>query len=181
MSRIGVKPIPLPQGVTVKIVDRLVAVTGPKGSLSQTIHRAIAVEQHDNQLIVKIDSAASQGNVANFHGLTRSLVNNMVLGVSQGFAKSLQLIGVGYRAQVKGKELHLNLGFSHDVVYPLPQGIECTVEKNTLCTFTGIDKELVGQVAATIRAYRKPEPYHGKGIRYSDERVVLKAGKSAKK
>lgn len=177
MSRVGVKPIELPQGVSVKIQDKTVTITGPKGSLERTIHPDIEVLQHNHHLLVK----PLKADVSHFHGLTRSLVNNMVVGVAQGFSKSLQLIGVGYRAQVKGKELHLNLGFSHDVIYPLPQGIDCTVEKNTMCTFSGIDKELVGQVAATIRDYRKPEPYHGKGIRYVDERVVLKAGKSAKK
>lgn len=177
MSRIGVKPIAIPQGVKVSIKDRHVSVSGSKGSLSRTIHDSMEIIQDQDHLKVK----PLRSGVSSFHGLTRSLVYNMVVGVSQGFSKTLQLKGVGYRAQVKGRDLHLNLGFSHDVVYSLPLGIECTVEKNTLCTISGIDKELVGQVAATIRDYRKPEPYHGKGVRYLDEKVTLKAGKSAKK
>lgn len=177
MSRVGKQPIVLPEGVQVEIRGSDVSVKGPKGVLSRTVHPQVEVTKENQTLKV----IALRDDVKAFHGLTRSLLNNMVIGVSQGFSKTLKLIGVGYRAQVKGKELHLNLGFSHDVIYPLPEGIQCTVEKNTLCTLSGIDKELVGQVAATIRDYRKPEPYHGKGVRYLDERVVLKAGKSAKK
>ncbi|MCY4380646.1 MAG: 50S ribosomal protein L6 [Proteobacteria bacterium] len=177
MSRIGLKPITLPKGVQVSVDNKNITVKGPKGELVRVIHDSMKVNVTDQELSV----VPLKDNVAAFHGLTRSLLNNMVIGVSEGFTKSLQLIGVGYRAQVKGRELHLNLGFSHNVIYPLPDGIDCKVEKNTLCTIYGSNKELVGQVAATIRNYRKPEPYHGKGVRYTDERIVLKAGKSAKK
>ncbi|MCY4443267.1 MAG: 50S ribosomal protein L6 [Proteobacteria bacterium] len=177
MSRVGSKVIPLPSGVQVNVDGKDVVVKGPKGTLSRRIHSSTEVHLDGSTLAVK---SVVEGSKA-FHGLTRSLLNNMVLGVSNGFSRSLMLVGVGYRAQVKGEKLHMNLGFSHEVVYPLPQGISCTVEKNTQVTLSGIDKELVGQVAANIRAFRKPEPYHGKGVRYADERVSLKAGKSAKK
>ena len=177
MSRIGLQPIPVPQGVTVQIKGQDVQVQGPKGKLDRTFHHRVKVISENNEVRVSVERVADKA----LHGLSRSLLNNMVTGVSQGFTKSLQLVGVGYRAQVKGQELHMNLGFSHDVVYPLPSGIDCKVDKNTLLTVSGIDKELVGQVAANIRAFRKPEPYHGKGVRYVDEHISLKAGKSAKK
>ena len=177
MSRIGVSPIPLPQGVSAKIVGQDVSVKGPKGELFRTFHSAVTVHLNEGVLSVTVQKASDKA----LHGLSRSLLNNMVIGVSAGFSKSLQLVGVGYRAQVKGTELHMNLGFSHDVIHLLPHGISCKVDKNTHLTVSGIDKEVVGQVAANIRAYRRPEPYHGKGVRYADEIIRLKAGKSAKK
>lgn len=177
MSRIGMQPIPLPEGVTVKISSQDVTVQGPKGKLQRSVHQRVTPQLQGQVLSVHVSSSADGA----LHGLTRSLLNNMVIGVSAGFSKALQLVGVGYRAQVKGQNLHMNLGFSHEVVYALPQGIQCNVEKNTLLTVSGIDKELVGQVAADIRGFRKPEPYHGKGVRYLDETIRIKAGKSAKK
>jgi large subunit ribosomal protein L6 len=177
MSRIGKAPIELPTGVEFKVDGSKVAVKGPKGQLEREIHPSVDVAVEGN--VVKV--VPKTDDVSNFWGLTRSLLNNMVVGVSQGFSKQLSLIGVGYRAQVKGKELHLTLGFSHPVVYPIADGLEMSVEKNTIVTVKGADKEAVGQAAANIRAFRKPEPYHGKGVRYIDERIITKVGKSAKK
>lgn len=185
MSRIGKQPIVLPSGVEVKIAGQDVTVKGPKGILQRNIHPFIEVTSADNQITVapkdSIGLQEAKENIGAFWGLSRSLLNNMVLGVSRGFEKSLDLVGVGYRAQVKADKIHMNLGFSHDVVHALPEGVACKVEKNTHLVLSGVDKQVVGQVAADIRSYRKPEPYHGKGVRYSDERVSLKAGKSAKK
>ena len=177
MSRIGKAPIELPTGVELKVDGSKVAVKGPKGQLEREIHPSVDVAVEGN--VVKV--VPKTDDVSNFWGLTRSLLNNMVVGVSQGFSKQLSLIGVGYRAQVKGKELHLTLGYSHPVVYPIADGLEMSVEKNTIVTVKGADKEAVGQAAANIRAFRKPEPYHGKGVRYIDERIITKVGKSAKK
>lgn len=177
MSRIGKAPIELPTGVELKVDGLKVAVKGPKGQLEREIHPSVDVAVEGN--VVKV--VPKTDDVSNFWGLTRSLLNNMVVGVSQGFSKQLSLIGVGYRAQVKGKELHLTLGYSHPVVYPIADGLEMSVEKNTIVTVKGADKEAVGQAAANIRAFRKPEPYHGKGVRYIDERIITKVGKSAKK
>ena len=177
MSRIGKAPIKLPTGVEVSVDAGVVTVNGPKGTLVRSTHPSVdvAVDEGSVKIVPKTD------DVSNFWGLTRSLVNNMVVGVSTGFEKKLSLIGVGYRAQVKGKELHLTLGYSHPVVYPIMDGLEMSVEKNTIVTIKGADKEAVGQAAANIRAFRKPEPYHGKGVRYLDERIITKVGKSAKK
>lgn len=177
MSRIGKAPIELPTGVELKVDGSKVAVKGPKGQLEREIHPSVDVAVEGN--VVKV--VPKTDDVSNFWGLTRSLLNNMVVGVSQGFSKQLSLIGVGYRAQVKGKELHLTLGYSHPIVYPIADGLEMSVEKNTIVTVKGADKEAVGQAAANIRAFRKPEPYHGKGVRYIDERIITKVGKSAKK
>lgn len=177
MSRIGKAPIELPAGVEFKVSGSKVVVKGPKGQLERETHSSVdvVVEGSAVKVVPKTD------DVSNFWGLTRSLLNNMVVGVSTGFQKQLSLIGVGYRAQVQGKELHLTLGYSHPIVYPIADGLEMSVEKNTLLTIKGADKELVGQTAANIRAFRKPEPYHGKGVRYVDERIITKVGKSAKK
>lgn len=177
MSRIGKAPIDLPNGVEVKLSGRKVTVKGPKGQLEQELHQSVDLVVEGN--VVKI--VPKTDDVSNFWGLTRSLVNNMVVGVSTGFQKQLSLIGVGYRAQVKGKELHLTLGYSHPVIYPIADGLEMSVEKNTIVTVKGADKQMVGQAAANIRSFRKPEPYHGKGVRYIDERILTKVGKSAKK
>lgn len=177
MSRIGNAPIDIPAGVDFKVEGSKVSVKGPKGLLQRTVHSSMDIKVEGKVVSV----VPNTENMSNFWGLTRSLVYNMVVGVSSGFEKQLTLVGVGYRAQVTGKELHLTLGFSHPIVYPIADGLEVTVEKNTSVTIKGADKELVGQTAANLRAFRKPEPYHGKGVRYSDERIITKVGKSAKK
>lgn len=178
MSRIGKLPIALPSGVTVDVKDSAVEVKGPKGALSQALVDRVSVEVADGQLVVHRADEERQSR-AN-HGLMRSLLNNMVQGVSQGFKKELEVIGVGYRAAVKGKTLEMNLGFSHPVVYPIPDGISIEVDKAGIISVEGVDKQQVGQVAAEIRSWRKPDSYKGKGVRYRGERVSLKAGKSAK-
>lgn len=180
MSRIGKKPILVPKGTEVKINGQEVRVKGPKGSLVRTLHHAVKVEQETDEIkisLVKPDAAQDQ----RFHGLSRTLVANMVDGVSTGFSKSLTLIGVGYRAAVTGKDLTLSLGFSHPIVFTPPEGIEIKVEKQTTVIVEGASKEDVGQVAANIRGFRPPEPYHGKGVRYSDEKIATKEGKSGGK
>lgn len=182
MSRIGKKLIALPKDVTVKIDGQRIVVKGKKGELSRSIHSSMRVVQKDASLSIEVKDPAE--SVSNFFGLSRSLVNNMVLGVSTGFVKKLMLKGVGYRAQVKGHELHLGLGFSHPIVYDIPKGISISLDKDVkepVLIIEGCDKELVGQTAAEIRGFRKPEPYHGKGVRYLDEVIVTKVGKSAKK
>ena len=176
MSRIGKTPISIPQGVDVTINDLNVVVKGPKGELTRVIHPAMSLKKEENTLTV-----VPVKPLSNFYGLTRSLVNNMVEGVSKGFTKSLTLKGVGYRAAVQGNQLNLTIGYSHPVLFEIPKTIDLKVEKQTTVVVSGADKELVGQVAANIRAFRKPEPYHGKGIRYSDEVVITKAGKSGAK
>lgn len=177
MSRIGKLPIAIPNGVTITVDPHEITVHGAKGALKQFAMPGITVAQQDNQLVVT--RANDEPAVRARHGLMRSLLNNMVLGVSQGFAKKLEINGVGYRVALQGSGLKLNLGFSHDVIFPLPQGITATVEQNTI-TIAGISKQQVGQVAAEIRALKKPEPYKGKGIKYADERIIRKSGKSGK-
>lgn len=182
MSRIGKKIIDLPQNVEVKQDGRKIIVKGPKGSLQREIHHSMRVEKDGSHL--KVVAVDGQESVGNFHGLTRSLINNMVVGVSAGFSKSLILKGVGYRAQLKGKELQLTLGYSHPINYQIPEGIDIKVDKHgndPLVVVSGADKEVVGQTAANIRSFRKPEPYHGKGVRYIDEVIVTKVGKSSGK
>ena len=180
MSRIGKMPIEIPGGVKVDLADGVVKVTGPKGSLSQEFNGPIELQVEDKQLLVK---ATENSKVSNSkRGLYRALINNMVLGVTKGFEKVLLIKGVGYRAEVQGKELVLNLGFSHQVKYELPPNIEIEAQdRQTKLIIRGIDKQLVGQVAAKIRSFRPPDSYKGKGIRYEDERVSLKAGKAGKK
>ena len=178
MSRIGKKPIPVPAGVTVSIEPELVRVHGPRGELQERIPRDIAVEQEGEELLVK--RPTDRGEHRALHGLTRSLVANMVEGVTTGFEKRLEIQGVGYRAQLKGNDLELALGYSHPVPVKAPDGIEFEVPQPTRVVVRGISKQLVGEVAANIRKQRPPEPYKGKGIRYVDERVLRKAGKSAK-
>jgi large subunit ribosomal protein L6 len=179
MSRVGKEPIEIPQGVEVTISGREVAVKGPKGQLSRTFHRLVDIEREDSTVRIKPvdDSQKARG----MWGLSRTLLNNMVVGVSQGFKRVLEINGVGYRAEVTGDTLKLALGFSHPVEYPLPKGIEASVEKNTVVTLTGYDKELLGQVAATIRAFRPPEPYKGKGVKYAEETIRRKVGKAGVK
>ena len=179
MSRIGRSPIPLPSGVEVKLSDRHVTVSGPRGTLQRDLPGEITARQEDSTLLVERPDD-ERGNRA-LHGLTRSLLNNMVLGVTNGFTKDLEIVGVGYRAIARGPgNLELALGFSHPVLVAAPEGITFEVPAPTRISVKGIDKELVGQVAANIRKLRKPEPYKGKGVRYAGERVVRKAGKAAK-
>ena len=177
MSRIGRKPIPVPEAVTVEIAPGQVAVKGPKGELNQRFSPDMTVEQSDAQ--VTIQRATDRGEHRALHGLTRSLIANMVEGVTNGFEKQLEIQGVGYRAQLKGKSLELALGFSHPVTVEPPEGIEFVVPQPTEIVVRGIDKQLVGQVAADIRKRRPPEPYKGKGIRYRGEHVARKVGKRA--
>jgi len=177
MSRIGKLPVKIPSGVTITVDAEGVAVNGPKGSLKQFAMPGIKFNQQEGELIV--ERTNEEASTRAKHGLMRSLVNNMVTGVSQGFEKKLELNGVGYRVQQQGSDLKLNLGFSHDVVYKVPAGVTITVEQNII-TVSGIDKQQVGQVAAEIRSLKKPEPYKGKGIKYVDERIIRKSGKSGK-
>lgn len=178
MSRIGKKPVPVPSGVSVSIDSQSVVVKGPKGELSRTLPGEVSLTQEGETIVVsrQDDSRTARSR----HGLSRTLVSNMVEGVSTGFEKRLEIKGVGYRAAVKGKTLTLNLGYSHPVEFDPPAGIEFKVENNTNVIVTGIDKELVGTVAAKIRDARPPEPYKGKGVRYLGEMVRRKAGKAGK-
>ena len=179
MSRIGKSPIPVPSSVNVAVEDRRVTVTGPKGTLSRDLPGAIELRQEDGTLYAERPDDERQNRA--LHGLTRSLVNNMVVGVTDGFQKELEIVGVGYRAEAQGPSaLRLALGFSHPVVVNAPDGVTFEVPGPTRVLVKGIDKEAVGQVAANIRAIRKPEPYKGKGVRYVDERVRRKAGKAGK-
>ena len=176
MSRIGKKPIEIPAGVKVSVSGETVAVEGKGGKLSIALPPHVAVEVKENQVLVsQTDEVREAGAM---HGLARSLINNMVIGVSAGFKKELSIVGVGYKATLAGNKLTLNLGFSHPIVYQLPDGIKLTVEEGTKMVVSGCDKQLVGETAAQIRRFRPPEPYKGKGIRYVDERIILKEGKS---
>jgi large subunit ribosomal protein L6 len=177
MSRIGRKPVPVPDAVTVEIGAGDIAVKGPKGELRQTFSPDMKVEQEDG--VVTITRPTDRGEHRALHGLTRSLIANMVEGVTDGFEKRLEIQGVGYRAALKGKKLELALGFSHPVAIEAPEGIDFEVPQPTEIIIKGIDKQLVGQVAADIRKRRPPEPYKGKGIRYKDEQVLRKVGKRA--
>ncbi|MEJ7844262.1 MAG: 50S ribosomal protein L6 [Acidimicrobiales bacterium] len=179
MSRIGKTPITVPGGVDVSVSGRDVTVTGPKGSLTRTLPGAITVRRDEGSLLVERPDDERENRA--LHGLVRSLVNNMVLGVTDGFVKDLEIVGVGYRAQAQGTDrIELALGYSHSVKMQAPDGITFEVPQPTRITVRGIDKEVVGQVAADIRALRKPEPYKGKGVRYLGERVARKAGKTGK-
>lgn len=178
MSRIGLTPISLPQEVTAEITEGNVMVKGPKGQLNISVPKHIQVQVADNQIVVKRANNIIQTKA--HHGLVRSLIHNMVQGVTQGYSKKLQLVGTGYRAKVQGNQLTLTLGFSHPVNHPIPEGIQITTEGDTNIIVSGIDKHAVGQTAANIRAYRPPEPYKGKGVRYADEVIRRKAGKAAK-
>jgi large subunit ribosomal protein L6 len=177
MSRIGKLPIKIPSGVTITVEPDSITVNGPKGTLNQFTVPGITVTQEGDQLLVtrENDEAANRAR----HGLMRALINNMVIGVSEGFNKKLEIQGVGYRVNMQGADLKFNLGFSHDVIFKLPEGIQVKTEQNTI-TVSGISKQQVGQVSAEIRALKKPEPYKGKGIRYVGERVLRKSGKSGK-
>jgi large subunit ribosomal protein L6 len=178
MSRIGRLPITVPSGVDVTIDGRQVTVKGPKGSLTRTLHPDMRVSQEDGSLVVT--RPTEQRTHKQLHGLTRTLVNNMVVGVTDGYRKGLEITGVGYRAALSGRKLTLNLGYSHPIEIDPPDGISFEVENPTRLSVVGIDKELVGQIAAQVRATRKPEPYKGKGVRYAGEYIRRKAGKAGK-
>ncbi len=177
MSRIGRKPVPVPEAVTVELGPGQVAVKGPKGELTQSLSPEMTVEQGDG--VVTVQRPTDRAEHRALHGLTRSLIANMVEGVTEGFEKQLEIQGVGYRAQLKGAKLEMALGYSHPVSIEPPEGIEFEVPQPTAIVVRGIDKQLVGQVAADIRKRRPPEPYKGKGIRYRDEHVARKVGKRA--
>jgi large subunit ribosomal protein L6 len=178
MSRIGKLPVAIPSGVKISLDGNMMTVTGPKGSLSQPLHERMTIAVETDQIKVSRPSESKQDSA--LHGLTRALINNMVMGVTAGFKKDLEINGVGYRAEISGKTLTLALGYSHPVVYELPEGISVEIEKQTKLSVSGIDKQLVGSAAAKIRSFRKPEPYKGKGIKYADERIMRKAGKTGK-
>jgi large subunit ribosomal protein L6 len=177
MSRIGKLPIQIPSGVTITVDPDFVTVAGSKGTLKQFTMPGVTVTVADGVATVTREDDEPHNRAK--HGLMRALINNMVVGVSQGFSKKLEINGVGYRVAAQGTDLKLNLGFSHDVIYKMPQGVTAALEQNKI-TVTGIDKQAVGQVAAEIRALKKPEPYKGKGIKYADERIIRKSGKSGK-
>jgi len=176
MSRIGKKPIPIPKGVTVKVDAGVVDVKGPKGQLRQPLPPGVVAVIEDGQLLTRRER--DEAALAKFHGLARSLVNNAVVGVSDGWKRELDIVGVGYRAEVKGKQVVLALGYSHPVVFDVPAGIEVAIDKQTHITVTGVDRQLVGQVAANLRRLRKPDPYQQKGVRYTGEVLKKKAGKT---
>ncbi|MEW6611091.1 MAG: 50S ribosomal protein L6 [Patescibacteria group bacterium] len=178
MSRIGKKPILIPQGVTVDSKEQLVVVKGPKGDLSLRLHPHVYVKKEGDTLVVTVSNPAAKDDKA-LWGLSARLLGNMMKGVTQGYEKRLEINGVGYRAAVEGEKLALNLGFSHPVSFSLPPGITASVEKNVI-TIKGIEKQLVGEIAAQIRALRPPEPYKGKGIKYEGEVIRRKAGKQVK-
>lgn len=179
MSRIGKLPIEIPKGVKISFADSVLSVQGPIGSLARQIMTVVSLDIRDTAIEVTRCDDSNAARAA--HGLTRTLINNMVVGVTKGFQRDLEINGVGYRAEVKGKELVLALGYSHPVNFPIPDGISVDVEKMTKLSVKGFDKELVGQTAAKIRSFRPPEPYKGKGIKYADETILRKAGKTGKK
>lgn len=179
MSRIGKLPIEIPAGVKVTIDNGIVKVQGPKGTLTRSVTEGVTLEVSDKQIVVTRKGEDKQARSA--HGLMRTLLNNMVVGVTKGYETILDITGVGYRAEAKQNVLTLSLGYSHPINYSLPDGVSVEVEKMTKVFVRGADKELVGQTAAKIRSFRAPEPYKGKGIKYSDERILRKAGKTGKK
>jgi large subunit ribosomal protein L6 len=179
MSRIGKKPIPIPKGVAVKIAGDAIEVQGPKGKMRQAVPPGIVFAQDAGTLVAKTEREDAELN--KFHGLARSLVANAVAGVTDGFKKELDIVGVGYRAELKGKQVHFALGYSHPVIFDIPNGIDIAVDKQTHITVTGVDRQLVGQVAANIRRMRKPDPYKQKGVRYTGEVLKKKVGKTGAK
>jgi large subunit ribosomal protein L6 len=183
MSRIGKKPIPIPKGVTVKIAGDAVEVQGPKGRMRQMVPPGVVFSQDtiDGGATLVAKLQREDPELGKFHGLARSLVANAVAGVTDGFKKELDIVGVGYRAELKGKQVHFALGYSHPVIFDIPTGIDIAVEKQTHITVTGVDRQLVGQVAANIRRMRKPDPYKQKGVRYTGEVLKKKVGKTGAK
>lgn len=178
MSRIGKKPIEVAQGAVVTVSGKTVSVEGPKGKASIEAFDGVSVKVEDNQVVCALEEGCQD---ASKHGLTRSLIANMVEGCTKGFQKELEIVGVGYRAAVNGQTLEMALGHSHPIHYAIPMGITITVDKQSKVTVEGVDKQLVGQVAADIRSFREPEPYKGKGVKYADERIIRKAGKAGAK
>lgn len=179
MSRVGKKPIELPDKTSITYKDRILTVKGDKGTLTREIHPAVDL-QIENNIITVMPLKNDRQTIA-FQGMTRSLVNNMVIGVTKGFERVLEIHGIGYRAEMKGKQIVLNLGFSHPIEFDLPAGVSATVDKNNVIKLSGINKEEVGQTAASIRKLRPPEPYKGKGVKYAEERIQKKAGKTGTK
>jgi large subunit ribosomal protein L6 len=177
MSRIGKKPIVVPQGVKVAMEENTVLVEGPKGKLSQVIPSGLSVKMDNG--VLTVDRGSDQREVRALHGLVRSLLANMVHGVKDGFERKLEIVGIGYRAQLQGKNLQLALGYSHPVIFPLPDGVQAEVDRQVSITLRGADKALLGQLAAKLRALRKPDPYKGKGIKYAGEHIRRKVGKKA--
>jgi len=177
VSRVGRKPIQIVSGVKVQHKDHEISVSGPKGNLSATVHPEIGVEVKDNQVVVKRVSDSKEHR--SLHGLWRALVQNMINGVTTGYSRKLELVGVGYRAELKGKKLQMQLGYSHPILFAPPEGIKIETPTQTNITVSGIDKQLVGQVAAKLRSFRLPEPYKGKGVKYEGEYIRRKAGKAA--
>lgn len=176
MSRIGKKPIPIPKGVTVKIAEGAVEVQGPKGKLRQMVPPGVRFAEDDGRLVATLER--DEKALRKFHGLARSLVANAVTGVTDGFKKELDIVGIGYRAELKGKQVHFALGYSHPIVFDVPSGIDIAIDKQTHVVVTGVDRQLVGQVAADIRGLRKPDPYKQKGVRYTGEQLKKKVGKT---
>ena len=179
MSRIGKKPIAIPKGVTIKADATGVEVKGPKGQLKQALPPGITAAIEDGNVVTK--KASDDPELRKFHGLARSLVNNAVLGVTEGWKKELDIVGVGYRAEMKGQQIHLALGYSHPIVFDVPKGIDVAIEKQTHITVSGVDRQLVGQVAANLRRMLEPDPYQQKGVRYTGEKLKKKAGKTGAK
>ena len=177
MSRIGKKPVPIPQGVRVHAAGATVRAEGPKGKLAQPVPAGLTAKLEGNQIV--ISRAGDDRKVRALHGLARALVANMITGVKDGFEKKLEIVGIGYRAQVQGRAIQLALGYSHPVVFPLPEGITAEIDKQTAITLRGPDKAVLGQTAARLRMLRKPDPYKGKGIKYADEHIRRKVGKKA--
>ncbi len=176
MSRIGMKPISVPAGVKVTINGKEVVTEGKLGKMTVILPEAVSAVVEDNE--IKVCRVSDEGNNKALHGLFRSLIKNNIVGVSEGYKKELQIVGVGYKAVLAGTKLTLSLGYSHDIVYQVPEGIKVQVTDATKLLISGVDKQLVGEVAASIRKFKKPEPYKGKGVRYSDEHVVIKPGKT---
>jgi len=179
MSRVGKKPIPIPGKTKVTYEDRVLTVKGEKGTLRRTIHPAVELQLEDS--IVSVSCLADDRSSRAFQGMMRSLIDNMVTGVSKGFERTLEINGIGYRAELKDKQIILSLGYSHPIEFDLPEGISADVEKNTIIKLSGIDKEALGRTAAAIRMLRPPEPYKGKGVKYAEERIQKKAGKTGTK
>jgi large subunit ribosomal protein L6 len=177
VSRVGRKPVTIPSGVKVQVKDHDITVQGPKGQLAATFHPSLAVEMKDDHVVVSRSSDEKQNRA--LHGLWRALIQNMVKGVTEGYVRKLELVGVGYRAELKGSKLQLALGYSHPILFAPPTGIKIEAPSQTNIVISGIDKELVGQVAAKIRSFRPPEPYKGKGVKYEGEIIRRKAGKAA--
>jgi large subunit ribosomal protein L6 len=177
MSRIGKKPIPVPSGVKVVVEDHVVSVEGPKGKLSQAIPAGLSISMDAN--VMTVERSSEQRTVRALHGLIRSLLANMVHGVKDGFERKLEIVGIGYRAQLQGRNIQLALGYSHPVIFPLPEGVQAEVERQVSITLKGADKALLGQLAAELRSLRKPDPYKGKGIKYAEEHIRRKVGKKA--